>query len=81
MLELCMVQELDVQPKASMPRSMTCLNQTRVFEWRAVKCKSKNGHPLDTYLTKIGPYAQKLLAILDLVINIIGRKGIDVPFV
>ena len=64
-----------------MPHSITCLYQTCVFEWRAVKCQSNNGHTLYTCITKIGPYAQTLLAILDSIVNIIWGKKIDVPLI
>jgi hypothetical protein len=38
--------------KGSGPYSATYLNQTPIFEWRVVRCGSKNGHQKTSYAEK-----------------------------
>ena len=56
-----------------MPNLVAYLNWTHVYEWRVIKCGSKNGHPKDMYIKEIILWAQNLLTILGSTVSIIGR--------
>ena len=46
-----------------------------LFEWCLVRCGSKNGHQKDMCSKEIRLYAQILLTVLDLIVNIIFFGG------
>jgi hypothetical protein len=52
------------QYKISRPNSITYLNQTPLFEWRVIRCESKDGHQKDMCSEEIELHAPNLLPIL-----------------
>ena len=54
-----------------MPDSVCDLKQTLIFKRCMVECESKNGHLKDMCWKEIELHAQNLLAILDIIVNII----------
>ena len=58
--------------KESMPNWVIYLNPTPIFEWWAVKCRTKNGHHKNLCLKESRLRAQNLSTILGSIVNIIG---------
>ena len=54
------------------PNLITYLTCTPIFEWYVVWCGYKNEYQKDMCLKEIGLYAQNMITILSLTINMIG---------
>jgi hypothetical protein len=51
--------------KVDVPNFNIATMWTLIIEWYVNRCGSKNKHPKDMYLIKIGMHVQNLLIILD----------------
>ena len=59
--------------KVDVPKSNIAITWTPIFEWKVVRCGSKNGQLKDISWIEIGLGAQNMLAILGAVVNMIGK--------
>jgi hypothetical protein len=55
-----------------MPKSVTYLNHTPIFEWHVVWCGSKNGYKKHMCLKAIRLHAQNMRAIMNSIAKLIG---------
>jgi hypothetical protein len=54
------------------PKLVTYLNQTPIFEWCVVRFGSKNGYPKDMSFEEIRLHVENMMTILGSTMNIIG---------
>ena len=69
---LCYIPRTYLGCKESMPNLVTYLNLSPIFEWWAVRPRTKNGHHKDLCSEESRLRAQNLSTILGSIVNIIG---------